>query len=492
MIDDGALLRQYLEERSEEAFTELVRRHLSVVYFAALRRVGGDRHLADDVAQSVFADLAKKAATLKDRPVLVGWLYTSTRFAAAQAVRAEQRRRTHEQEAQAMQELHSTPEANWEQLRPVIDGAMDDLNEQEREIVLLRFFERLPLAEVGARFSISTDAARMRVDRALDKLRGLLARRGIASTSTALGAVVATQSGVAAPAEMLAKIIRSVLHRSGAATATLAAGKILGGVAAAGLALGLMVYAVEHRPPAVPVVAATGPDLASVEGAPSVVEGPAGATPAGAIPRPTGPTLSGGPFGRLSAPARDVLKALWSHEEETPVGHPAINLGKNSANSAIFQAGSQDLLAQNLAAVGPRGGLRLTDGGAAFCRSCQQEIEGYPPFFHPAQATAFSQLTPAELGILKALWSAQDWNQGIRGRRISLRVTPGAVNYGTFAAGRELLLGKKLVALSPNGQSVHLTEKGLVLCRNQQRAIDAYPPFYHPSPGPGSLGAEPE
>ncbi len=251
MIDDGALLRQYLEERSEEAFTELVRRHLSVVYFAALRRVGGDRHLADDVAQSVFADLAKKAATLKDRPVLVGWLYTSTRFAAAQAVRTEQRRRTHEQEAQTMQELHSTPEANWEQLRPVIDGAMDDLNEQEREIVLLRFFERLPLAEVGARFSISTDAARMRVDRALDKLRGLLARRGVASTSTALGAVVATQSGLAAPAGLVAQIAGSVLHRSGAAAAaTFGLGKIVGGLVLGGCAVGLVVYETGRLRPA--------------------------------------------------------------------------------------------------------------------------------------------------------------------------------------------------------------------------------------------------
>ena len=235
MTDDGQLLRQYVEDRSEAAFTELVGRHINVVYFAALRRVGGDRHLAHDVAQSVFADLARKAPTLVDRPVLVGWLYTSTRFAAAQAVRTEQRRRIHEQEAQTMHELNSTPEANWNQLRPVLDDAMDELNDQEREVVLLRFFEQLPLAEVGGRFAISTDAARMRVDRALEKLRGLLARRGIASTSTALAAVVATQTGLAVPPGMVAKIVTGVLHRTGAAAVTtLGIGKIAVGVAAAG------------------------------------------------------------------------------------------------------------------------------------------------------------------------------------------------------------------------------------------------------------------
>ena len=86
MTEDAQLLRQYIDNRSEEAFTELVRRHINLVYYAALRRVGGDGHLADDVTQSVFADLARKAPALKNRTVLTGWLYISTRFAAAHGV----------------------------------------------------------------------------------------------------------------------------------------------------------------------------------------------------------------------------------------------------------------------------------------------------------------------------------------------------------------------------------------------------------------------
>jgi len=117
MQEDGQLLRRFVDDHSEAAFTELVNRHVNLVYFAALRRLGGDRHLADDVAQSVFADLARKATLLKDRTVLTGWLYTSTRFAAAQAVRSARRRRTHEQEAHAMHELHFAPETGWARLQ---------------------------------------------------------------------------------------------------------------------------------------------------------------------------------------------------------------------------------------------------------------------------------------------------------------------------------------------------------------------------------------
>jgi DNA-directed RNA polymerase specialized sigma24 family protein len=98
MTTDGELMHDYAETRSEEAFTELVRRHLDLVYSAAIRQVNGDMHLAQDVAQVVFSDLARKAGSLAGRPVLTGWLYTSTHFAAAKAVRAERRRQAHEQD----------------------------------------------------------------------------------------------------------------------------------------------------------------------------------------------------------------------------------------------------------------------------------------------------------------------------------------------------------------------------------------------------------
>src|SRR5947207_2000438 len=163
LMNDSELLQRYSESRCEAAFTELVQRYMDLVYSAALRQVGGDTQLAQDVAQGVFIDLARKAASLSSRTVLTGWLYTSTRFAAAKVVRTEQRRHAREQEAYSMQDQQSESEPQWEQVQPVIDAAMHELNEGDRNAVLLRYFEGRALADVGAKLGLSEDAARMSV-----------------------------------------------------------------------------------------------------------------------------------------------------------------------------------------------------------------------------------------------------------------------------------------------------------------------------------------
>src|SRR6266566_5795339 len=196
MTLDAELLRRYADVQSEDAFAELVRRHLDLVYSAALRQVNGDAHLAQDVTQTVFTDLARKAETLSRRPVLTGWLYTSAHFAAAKAVRAEVRRRAREQEAQTMRELlHSpTPDLDWSKLRPVLDEAMHELKESDRAAILLRYFEQRQLAEIGARLGVSENTARMRVERALDKLRAHLARHGISTSAAVLSAAISVSA----------------------------------------------------------------------------------------------------------------------------------------------------------------------------------------------------------------------------------------------------------------------------------------------------------
>jgi RNA polymerase sigma factor (sigma-70 family) len=217
-MDDSTLLRQFAEDRSEEAFTEVVRRHLNLVYSAALRKTAGDAHLAQDVSQRVFVLLARNASALSRHPVLAGWLYTTTHYTAAKIVRTERRRQNREQEAQAMQDLCSSPapEADWNRLRPVLDDVMHELSERDREAVLVRFFEGRPFAEVGARQGLSENAARMRVERALEKLHTLLVRRGITSTTAALTLLLADHAVIAAPAGLAATL-------SGAAVAGAAA-----------------------------------------------------------------------------------------------------------------------------------------------------------------------------------------------------------------------------------------------------------------------------
>src|SRR5262245_41192609 len=184
---DGEMLRDYAETRSEEAFTELVRHRVDLVYSAALRQLNGDTHLAEDVTQTVFSDLARKAASLCDRRDLAGWLYTSTHFAAANAVRSEHRRHTRQQEAQAMQEMVHSKDTDFDsdKLRPALDTVMHELKEEDREAILMRYFENRQLSEIGERLGVGEDAARKRVDRALEKLRGFFVKRGV-STTTAL------------------------------------------------------------------------------------------------------------------------------------------------------------------------------------------------------------------------------------------------------------------------------------------------------------------
>ncbi len=248
MTDDAELLRRYATERSEAAFAELVRRHLGFVYHAALRQCGGDAHRAEDVAQAVFTALARKAAALARRPALAGWLYTSTRYAAAQAVRTEARRQGREQEAGVSAAADTGPAADWERLRPAIDEALHALGEAERAAVLLRFFEGRPFAEIGARFAVSEDAARMRVERALEKMRGPLARQGVTSTAAALATALATQAGAAAPAGLTASITGAALAGGAVATLTfMSMTKLQIGVALAVLAAGTTGLVLEHR-----------------------------------------------------------------------------------------------------------------------------------------------------------------------------------------------------------------------------------------------------
>jgi RNA polymerase sigma factor (sigma-70 family) len=213
MIDDAALLQDYAQSGSEEAFAELVRRHVDLVYSTAVRTANGDQQLAKDVSQSVFVDLARKASALSRHPVLSGWLYTSACFAAAKAVRTEGRRRSREQEAQAMQQQNSddTVEKDWEQIRPVVDAAMLELRESDRQALLLRFFERRSLAEVGNFLGLTENAARMRVERALDRLRDRLTRRGVTSTAAALALVLTHRTVAAAPVGLVASITSGAL-----------------------------------------------------------------------------------------------------------------------------------------------------------------------------------------------------------------------------------------------------------------------------------------
>jgi len=224
MTSDIELLGRYAKTGAQDAFAELVHRHVNLVYSAALRQVNGDAHLAQDIAQSVFIDLARKADSLSERNSLTGWLYTSTHFAASKAVRTEARRRIHEKELQPMEPQES--ELDWEEISPVLDSVMHELSDADREMILMRYFENRRLGEIGRQLSISEDAVRKRLDRALDKLRSFLQKRGI-KTAASLPIVISTHAVQVAPVGLAATLSAGVMTASPVTIATTTLAKTL-------------------------------------------------------------------------------------------------------------------------------------------------------------------------------------------------------------------------------------------------------------------------
>jgi len=219
MPTDRELLRQYSQQGDEAAFAEVVRRHADLVYSVALR-VTCNGALAQDVTQTVFTAVARQAGRLSHCDSLVGWLHTVTRHRSIDAIRGEERRRTREQEATAMQNDSLTPELNWTEIGPLLDEAVGQLRELDREAVLLRFFKNLSHQEVGAALGLGEDAARKRVDRALEKLRGHFARRGVTASSAMLTAAISANSVSAAPVDLVASITAASLAGVGSVTAS--------------------------------------------------------------------------------------------------------------------------------------------------------------------------------------------------------------------------------------------------------------------------------
>ena len=222
-MEDHELLREYADHQSDKAFTELVGRHIDLVYSTALRLVR-ESHLAKDVAQTVFIGLARKPRSIRNPYALAGWLYRTTRFTAASVLRAEARRRRWETAAMELNDDHSDSQNTWQLLAPRIDEALDALDAADQDAVALRFFERKSLREVGAALNVTEDTAQKRVARALEKLRLHFVRQGIAASSALISSALLAHAVHAAPAGLAASVASGSLAgaaSSGAAAFTL-------------------------------------------------------------------------------------------------------------------------------------------------------------------------------------------------------------------------------------------------------------------------------
>ncbi len=212
---DIELLQQYVRDGSEEAFAALVERHVNLVYSAALRKTSNPE-AAEEIAQAVFTLLARKAVGLSQRTILSGWLYQTARLTAAHFLRTEMRRMRREQEA-FMQSLSNEPESeDWKQIAPVLEDAMGSLGTRDRDVLVLRFFERKSFQEVGAAVGASENAAKKQVAYALEKLRKDFSRRGISWTTAGIAAGISAYSVQAAPANLVLATVAVALAEGGA------------------------------------------------------------------------------------------------------------------------------------------------------------------------------------------------------------------------------------------------------------------------------------
>ena len=203
---DAELLERFARSESEEAFAELVRRHIALVHSVALRHTENPQH-AQEITQAVFIILSRKAASLGRKTVLSGWLYHTARLTAANFRRAESRRVSREQEAY-MQSTLAEPSSDtiWLELAPHLDDAMEKLGATDRDAVVLRYFENKSLTEVGTALGMEERAAQKRVNRALEKLRKIFSKRGVTLTATLIASAVAANSVQAAPVGLAAAV----------------------------------------------------------------------------------------------------------------------------------------------------------------------------------------------------------------------------------------------------------------------------------------------
>ncbi len=215
ITDSQPLLADYAANGSERAFRELVTRYVDLVYSTALRLVEGDTHRAEDVAQTVFADLARMAAKLSPNSALGGWLHRHTCFVARTVMRGERRRQARERQAVEMSALDNQPDIALTEIAPVLDEAINELGADDRDAILLRFFERRNLRSVGEALGVSENVAQKRVARAVQELATQLRRRGFTLSAATLATGLAAGAVTAAPAGLALSIAGTVLASAG-------------------------------------------------------------------------------------------------------------------------------------------------------------------------------------------------------------------------------------------------------------------------------------
>ena len=257
---DTEELRKYRNSSDEAAFERLVVQYLPLVFGTALRLVNGDAHMAQDIAQLVFLNLARKAGDMPKDVLLAGWLHRDTRYTALEMLRKERRRRAREESAEVFRVMdHEQNSAGWPEVAPVLDDALNSLPHSDRDALLLRFLQNLSVREVGARLGIGESGASRRIQGALENLRRILRRKGAAVSASGLATLLSTRSVEALPASVLPSVLEALRPAFlGAGAAAPASGLfllmttklnlVLAGIALGALLIGGLAWKISDHP----------------------------------------------------------------------------------------------------------------------------------------------------------------------------------------------------------------------------------------------------
>lgn len=211
-------MRAFARQSDQQAFAAVTRRHLDLVYATARRKVTDDG-AAEEICQNVFGVLARKAWQFAPDDSLPSWLHRTTLLEAKSWMRGELRRRRREQTAAELGTTMKNPDEQpaFNALVPLLDEALLSLRDQDRTALLLRYYERRSLRDVGESLGTSEDAARKRVAAALEKLSQFFQRRGYKTATVAAAAAALQHTAASIPAVTASRVTKAAL-RSAAPT----------------------------------------------------------------------------------------------------------------------------------------------------------------------------------------------------------------------------------------------------------------------------------
>ncbi len=210
---DFELLQGFVRRGDQAAFTDVVRRHLDLVFGTALRKVG-DPGAAQEVAQNVFVALARKAWRFAPDDSLPAWLHKTALLESKSWLRGELRRHRREETAVELGTTMKTPDDQpaIAALTPLLDEALLSLREGDRTLLLLRYCENQSLRDVGAAFDVTEDTAQKRVQRALEKLSQFFQRRGFRTASLAATTAALKASGASVSTDIATAVVNAALQ----------------------------------------------------------------------------------------------------------------------------------------------------------------------------------------------------------------------------------------------------------------------------------------